>query len=67
MHLTRFKARKQSSLGFLTMLSNVGLLKELWDEAVNLVCYFVNRPPLILINFMTPKDVWFGSFLIMQI
>ena len=49
------------------MLSNVGLLKEFWAEAVHSTYYLLSRSPSISINCKTPKGIWSTSLLIMQI
>nr|GFB25837.1 retrovirus-related Pol polyprotein from transposon TNT 1-94 [Tanacetum cinerariifolium] len=43
------------------MLSNAGLGKEFWAEAVTYVCHLVNRFPLIAINRKTPFEKWYGK------
>lgn len=43
------------------MLSNAGLSKEFWAEAVNTACYLVNRSPSTTIECKTPEEVWSGS------
>ena len=43
------------------MLSNAGLSKEFWVEAVNLAYYLMNRSPSIPIKCRTPEKVWYGS------
>jgi hypothetical protein len=40
------------------MLSGVGLGKELWGEAVGIVCYLVNRSPSSTLDDKTPQEVW---------
>ena len=42
------------------MLSNVGLSKEFWVEAVNLACYLMNKYSSIPINCRTLEEVWSG-------
>ena len=43
------------------MLSNAGLSKEFWAEAVNMDCYLINRSPSIAIDLKTPIEVWSGA------
>ncbi|KAK3021134.1 hypothetical protein RJ639_045907 [Escallonia herrerae] len=43
------------------MLSNVGLSKEFWVEAVNTAAYMVNRSPSTVIDCKTPEEVWSGK------
>eukprot|EP00253_Pinus_taeda_P010153 PITA_10153 len=42
------------------MLSNVGLQKELWTEAVATTCYVINRSPSTVIGCKIPQEVWKG-------
>lgn len=43
------------------MLSNAGLSKEFWAEAVNTTCYLVNRSLSTAIECKTPEEMWSGS------
>jgi hypothetical protein len=43
------------------LLSNAGLSRDFWVEAVNTTCYSVNRSPLTAIDCKTPYKVWFGT------
>ena len=43
------------------VLSNAGLSKCFWVEAVNIACYLLNRSPSIAIDFKTPEEVWSGT------
>ncbi len=43
-----------------SMLSNVGLQKELWTEAVATTCYVINRSPSTTIDCKIPQEVWKG-------
>jgi hypothetical protein len=43
------------------MLSNAGLDKEFWTEAVSTACYLVNRSPTTSIECNTPEEVWSGK------
>ena len=40
------------------MLSNVGLSKCSWAEAVNTAYYLINRSPSTAIDFKIPEEVW---------
>jgi len=40
------------------MLSNLGLNKSFWVEAVNTTCHLVNYSSSIAIDFKTPIEVW---------
>ena len=43
------------------MISNAGLTKDFWAEAINMACYVVNRAPSTALNFKTPEEVWSGT------
>ncbi|GJU17393.1 retrovirus-related pol polyprotein from transposon TNT 1-94 [Tanacetum coccineum] len=43
------------------MLSNAGLGKEFWAEAVTYVCHLVNRLPSTAIDGKTPFEKWYGK------
>eukprot|EP00253_Pinus_taeda_P033931 PITA_33931 len=43
-----------------SMLSNAGLQKELWIEAVATACYVINRSPSTAIGCKIPQEVWKG-------
>jgi hypothetical protein len=43
------------------MLSNAGLGKEFWAEAISTACYLVNRSPTTSIECQTPEEVWSGK------
>ena len=43
------------------MFSNAWLSKEFWVEAVNLVCYLVNRSSSIPNKCRTLEEAWSGS------
>ena len=40
------------------MLSNSGLSKDFWAEAINTACYLVNRSPSTAIECKTHFEVW---------
>ncbi|GAA0184262.1 hypothetical protein LIER_31550 [Lithospermum erythrorhizon] len=40
------------------MLSNAGLTRMFWAEAVNTACYLINRGPHTGINLKTPIELW---------
>lgn len=42
------------------MLSNVGLARRFWAEAVTTACYQFNRSPYTGIDCKTPHEVWTG-------
>ncbi len=41
------------------MFINSKLLRSFWAEVVYAACYLVNRSPLAVIGFKTPKEIWF--------
>ena len=43
------------------MLSNAGMEKDFWAEAVNTACYLVNRSPSTAIECKTPFEMWSGK------
>jgi len=43
------------------MLSNVGLTRTFWAEAVNTICYLINHGPPTGINLKTPYELWYGK------
>ncbi|KAG8490001.1 hypothetical protein CXB51_016020 [Gossypium anomalum] len=43
------------------MLSNAGLGKEFWAEAVTYACHLINRLPSAAINKKTPMEMWTGK------
>lgn len=43
------------------VLSNAGLTKGFWAEALNTVCYLINRTPATAIDCKTPIEVWSGK------
>lgn len=43
------------------MISNAGLTKAFWVEAINMACYVVNRAPSAALDFKTPEKVWSGT------
>ena len=43
------------------MLSNAGLSKKFWAEAINMACYLINRSLSNVIDLKTPIEVWSGT------
>ena len=43
------------------MLSNAGLDRRFWAEAVSTACYLINRGPHTGIQCKTPMDMWSGK------
>ncbi len=43
------------------MLSNAGLERRFWAEAVNVACYLINRGPHTGIHLKTPYEMWSGK------
>ena len=43
------------------MLSNAGLGKQFWAEAVMYASHLINRLPLATLNRKTPLEVWSGK------
>ncbi|KAJ9547247.1 hypothetical protein OSB04_019790 [Centaurea solstitialis] len=43
------------------VLSNAGLPRSFWAEALNTVCYLVKRSPATAIDCKTPFEVWSGK------
>jgi hypothetical protein len=43
------------------MLSNAGLAREFWAEAVITACYLVNWSPSPAIDCKTPNEIWLGE------
>jgi hypothetical protein len=44
-----------------SMLSGVGLGKELWVEVVGIPCYLVNKSPSSTLDDKPPQEVWTGK------
>ena len=44
-----------------SMLSGTGLGQEFWAEAVETICYLVNRSPSSALEDKTPHEVWTGK------
>jgi hypothetical protein len=43
-----------------SLLSDAGLPKAYWAEAVSTAVYLINRTPTRVLNFKTPEEVWTG-------
>jgi transposase InsO family protein len=43
------------------MISNVGLTRTFWAEAVSTSCYLINCGPHTCINLKTPYELWSGK------
>ena len=43
------------------MLSNSGLEKHFWAEAVRIACYLINRSPTTALDGGIPEEVWIGN------
>lgn len=43
------------------MLSNSGLSKAFWAEAVTYACFLINRLPSSALKGKTPTEVWYGK------
>ena len=43
------------------MLSNSGLDKKFWVEAVRTACYLINRSPTTALDRGIPEEVWIGK------
>ncbi|KAH0636497.1 hypothetical protein KY289_036412 [Solanum tuberosum] len=43
------------------MLSNAGLGKEFWAEAITYACHLLNRIPSVAIGRKTPLEKWYGK------
>ena len=43
------------------MLSNAGLGKEFWAEAITYACHLINRLPSTAIGGKTPFEKWHGK------
>ena len=44
------------------MLSNAGLGRRYWSEAVMTTCYIINKGPRSGIDFKIPFKIWSGKF-----
>jgi len=44
-----------------SMLSNSGLEKNFWAEAVRTTCYLINRSPTTALDCGIPEEVWTGK------
>ena len=44
-----------------SILSNFGLEKHFWEEAVNTACFLINWSPTIALDNGIPKEVWTGK------
>jgi len=40
------------------LLSNVGLNRSFWGEAINTTCFLINRTPSTAIGLKTPIEIW---------
>lgn len=43
------------------MLSQAGLTKQFWGEAIHTACYLINRSPSAALEYKTPQEIWNGS------
>lgn len=43
------------------MLWDAQLPKLFWAEAVNTICYLINKSPSSAINFKSPNEMWYGE------
>lgn len=43
------------------ILSNAGLPKMFWGEAMSIAAYLINRCPSTALGFKTPQEVWSGK------
>jgi hypothetical protein len=43
------------------MLNGAQLGKELWEEAVGIACYLVNKSPSSALDDKNPQEVWTGK------
>ncbi|XP_074315610.1 putative mitochondrial protein AtMg00710 [Silene latifolia] len=43
------------------MLSNAGLTRRFWAEAVSTACYLINRGPHMSLDLKTPFEMWSGK------
>ena len=56
------KKNEQNSFGESMMhVSNAGLPKVFWTEAINTTRYLINRSPSTSIDCKTLKEVWLGN------
>lgn len=46
---------------FICVMSNVQMSRCFWAEALNIVCYLINKSPTTTIDFKTPFEVWYGK------
>ena len=43
------------------LLSNAGLNRSFWGEAINTACFLINRTPSTAIGLKTPIEIWIGK------